>query len=109
MFCFFAGCVFCLSYNVRVQRVKCITIMATCELRGTLKGRDGQSSLFTVKVENNLKSMITGVQKLNTEISGVLTELVLKERGNEKGDVQPNGKSCTKFTSNISWLITLAM
>ncbi|KAL2082010.1 hypothetical protein ACEWY4_021828 [Coilia grayii] len=64
--------------------------MATCELRGTLKGRDGQSSLFTVKIENNLKSMITGVRKLNADISDVLTDLVLKERGNEKGDIQPN-------------------
>ncbi|PWS21068.1 hypothetical protein DKP78_25535, partial [Enterococcus faecium] len=60
----------------------------TCELRGTLKYRDGSTNEFTVKTENNLKSMITGVKKLNADISGVLTDLVLKEKGNDKGGVQ---------------------
>merc|ERR1712071_237909 len=63
-------------------------IMATCELRGTLKYRDGQTNEFTVKTDKTLKSMITGIKTLNVDISGVLTDLVLKERGNNKGDIQ---------------------
>lgn len=71
--------------------------MATCELRGTLKYRDGDTNEFTVKTENNLKSIITGVKKLSADISGVLTDLVLKERGNDKGDVQVDGKTGTNY------------
>nr|XP_055042494.1 uncharacterized protein si:dkeyp-55f12.3 [Misgurnus anguillicaudatus] len=64
--------------------------MAMCELRGELKYRDGHTNQFTVKVDDNLKSMITGIKKLNADISEVLTVLVEQEKsstGNSKEDV----------------------
>ncbi|XP_051510897.1 uncharacterized protein si:dkeyp-55f12.3 [Myxocyprinus asiaticus] len=64
--------------------------MATCELKGELKYRDGQTNQFAVKVDDNLKSVITGIKKINEDISVVLTALVEQEKGstgNCKGDV----------------------
>ncbi|XP_035380260.1 uncharacterized protein si:dkeyp-55f12.3 [Electrophorus electricus] len=55
--------------------------MATCELKGELKYRDGQTNKFAVKSDNNLKSIIIGVKKLHSEISEVLTSLVEQEKG----------------------------
>ncbi|XP_056621050.1 uncharacterized protein si:dkeyp-55f12.3 [Triplophysa dalaica] len=55
--------------------------MATCELKGELKYRDGQTNQFTVKVDDNLKSMISGIKKLSADISDVLTVLVEQEKG----------------------------
>uniref|UniRef100_A0A8C2Q399 Si:dkeyp-55f12.3 n=1 Tax=Cyprinus carpio TaxID=7962 RepID=A0A8C2Q399_CYPCA len=55
--------------------------MAACELNGELKYRDGQTNQFTVQVDGSLKSMITGIKKLNADISEVLTALVEQERG----------------------------
>ncbi|XP_036406555.1 uncharacterized protein si:dkeyp-55f12.3 [Megalops cyprinoides] len=63
--------------------------MAACEVRGELKYRDGQTKEFVVKAENNLKSVLAGVQKISADVSEVLTELVLQEKGtaeNGKGD-----------------------
>lgn len=91
--------------NVIVERLKFIGIMATCELRGALKYRDGQTKAFTVKTEKNLTSMIIGIKKLNADISGVLTDLVLKERGNNKGDIQVDGKTGTYY---LQLVLTLA-
>ncbi|KAB5540127.1 hypothetical protein PHYPO_G00097750 [Pangasianodon hypophthalmus] len=51
-----------------------------CALKGELKGKDGRTSKFTVEAENNLKSLIEGVKKINSEISVVLTELVEEEK-----------------------------
>ncbi|KAJ8356303.1 hypothetical protein SKAU_G00190970 [Synaphobranchus kaupii] len=65
--------------------------MAACELRGELKYRDGEKKEFVVKTENNLKNILSGVQKMNADVSAVLTELVLREKGsveNGKGDIQ---------------------
>lgn len=59
----------------------CIYNMAACELKGELKSRDGQTNQFAVQVDGDLKSMITGVKKLNADISVVLTALVEHERG----------------------------
>uniref|UniRef100_A0A673K2J5 Si:dkeyp-55f12.3 n=1 Tax=Sinocyclocheilus rhinocerous TaxID=307959 RepID=A0A673K2J5_9TELE len=59
----------------------CTCNMAACELKGELKYRDGQTNQFTVQVDGNLKSMITGIKKLNADISEVLTALVEQERG----------------------------
>ncbi|KAK2864386.1 hypothetical protein Q7C36_003540 [Tachysurus vachellii] len=47
-----------------------------CTLKGELKYKDGRTTKFTVEAENNLKSIIEGVKKINSEISVVLTELV---------------------------------
>ncbi|XP_057208373.1 uncharacterized protein si:dkeyp-55f12.3 [Triplophysa rosa] len=55
--------------------------MATCELKGELKYRDGRTNQFTVKVDDNLKSMISGIKKLSADISDVLTVLVEQEKG----------------------------
>ncbi|KAI4899338.1 hypothetical protein NFI96_014588 [Prochilodus magdalenae] len=64
--------------------------MAACELKGELKYRDGETKKITVKAENNLKSIISSVKKLNSDISEVLTSLVEQEKcltGNgNKGD-----------------------
>uniref|UniRef100_A0A671QUW3 Si:dkeyp-55f12.3 n=1 Tax=Sinocyclocheilus anshuiensis TaxID=1608454 RepID=A0A671QUW3_9TELE len=66
--------------------------MAACELKGELKYRDGQTNRqFTVQVDGNLKSMITGIKKLNADISEVLTALVEQERGsveNKRGSAE---------------------
>ncbi|MCI4389754.1 hypothetical protein PGIGA_G00102120 [Pangasianodon gigas] len=51
-----------------------------CALKGELKCKDGRTSKFTVEAENNLKSLIEGVKKINSEISVVLTELVEEEK-----------------------------
>ncbi|KAG9344866.1 hypothetical protein JZ751_010557 [Albula glossodonta] len=62
--------------------------MAACELRGELKYRDGETKEFVIKAENNLKSILAGVQKMSKDASEVLTELVLQEKGsvgNDKG------------------------
>ncbi|KAJ8269916.1 hypothetical protein GJAV_G00108230 [Gymnothorax javanicus] len=65
--------------------------MAACELRGELKYRDGEKKEFVVKTENSLKDIIAGVHEMNADVSAVLTELVLREKGsvkNGKGDMQ---------------------
>ncbi|KAK2884222.1 hypothetical protein QQF64_015918 [Cirrhinus molitorella] len=60
--------------------------MAACELKGELKYRDGQTNQFTVQVDGNLKSVITGIKKLNADISEVLTALVDQERGSTENN-----------------------
>ncbi|CAM4693476.1 unnamed protein product [Leuciscus chuanchicus] len=55
--------------------------MAACELNGELKYRDGQTNQFTVQVDGDLKSLLTGIKKLNADISVVLTALVEQEKG----------------------------
>jgi len=55
--------------------------MAACELKGELKYRDGQTNQFTVQVDGDLKSLLTGVKKLNADVSVVLTALVEQEKG----------------------------
>ncbi|CAJ1077858.1 EKC/KEOPS complex subunit GON7-like [Xyrichtys novacula] len=42
--------------------------------------RDGQKENISVKVENNLKSLIGGIHELNTNVSRLLTELVEQEK-----------------------------
>ncbi|XP_038823909.1 uncharacterized protein si:dkeyp-55f12.3 [Salvelinus namaycush] len=65
--------------------------MAATEIRGELKYRDGLKKEIIVKTENNLTSMIVGIKKLNADVSGLLTDLVVQEQfcgGNDKGDLQ---------------------
>lgn len=66
--------------------------MATCELKGELKYRDGQTNQFTVKVDDNLKSMISGIKKLSADISDVLTVLVEQEKGSTGNIKDADGK-----------------
>lgn len=66
--------------------------MATCELKGELKYRDGQTNQFTVKVDDNLKSMISGIKKLSADISDVLTVLVEQEKGSTGNITVADGK-----------------
>ncbi|TRY57000.1 hypothetical protein DNTS_023917 [Danionella cerebrum] len=61
--------------------------MATCELKGELKNRDGHTNKFTVQVDANLKSIVSGIKTLNADISRVLTVLVEQEKGSGR-----NGK-----------------
>ncbi|XP_066533730.1 EKC/KEOPS complex subunit GON7 [Hoplias malabaricus] len=65
--------------------------MAECELRGELRYRDGETRRFTAKTENNLKSIIGSVKKLNSEISEVLTSLVEQERAGATGSRKDGG------------------
>lgn len=49
-----------------------------------LRFRDGQREKISVKVENNLTSLIKGVHELNANVSRLLSELV--EREKTRGD-----------------------
>ncbi|XP_069049441.1 EKC/KEOPS complex subunit GON7 [Lepisosteus oculatus] len=65
--------------------------MAVCELRGDLKFRDGSTKEFVVKAENNLKSVLSGLQKIRTEVSDVLSDLVSQEKGVTVNSQADNG------------------
>lgn len=49
-----------------------------------LKFRDGQSEKISVKVQTNLSSLLSGIHELNANVSGLLSELV--EREKTRGD-----------------------
>ncbi|XP_072553431.1 uncharacterized protein [Salminus brasiliensis] len=69
--------------------------MAACELKGELKYRDGQTKTFTVRTENNLKSVISSVKKLSSDVSEVLTSLVEQEKcltASGNGDSRVDGE-----------------
>ncbi|XP_037607153.1 uncharacterized protein si:dkeyp-55f12.3 [Sebastes umbrosus] len=51
-----------------------------------LRLRDGQKEKISVKVENNLSSLISGVQELNGNVSRLLSELVEQEK--TRGDCE---------------------
>lgn len=70
-------------------------------VKGELKYKDGRTSKFTVETENNLKSIIEGVKKINSEISVVLTELVEEEKSlnAERGECRAHGELTTKRVS----------
>lgn len=63
-------------------------------LKGKLKCKDGSTNTFTVEVGNNLKSIIEGVKKMNSEISVVLTERVEEEKSvnAERGEGRTRGE-----------------
>ncbi|XP_065820279.1 uncharacterized protein si:dkeyp-55f12.3 [Labrus bergylta] len=84
-------------------------------VRAELMYRDGQREKLSVKVENNLNSLINGIQELNVNVSRILSELVEREKvggvcaeGEEeddsdeddepeeppKSEVQPPAKRC---------------
>lgn len=65
-----------------------------CALKGELKCKDGRTSTFTVEAENNLKSIIEGVKKINSDMSVVLTELVHEEKSSraDKGEGRVHGE-----------------
>lgn len=87
-------------FKLRVFLVKSGNLVSVCsfnmaarELRGELKYRDGQTNQFTAQVDGNLKSIISGIKKINGDISEALTALVEQEKdstGNGRKDV--NGK-----------------
>uniref|UniRef100_A0A8C2WTU6 Uncharacterized protein n=1 Tax=Cyclopterus lumpus TaxID=8103 RepID=A0A8C2WTU6_CYCLU len=76
--------------------------MATEAVVAELRFRDGLRKKITVKVENNLSSLISGVQELNTNVSRLLSELVELESTCGQGeacddapqssDIQPPAK-----------------
>ncbi|KAM4522557.1 uncharacterized protein PAE49_002215 [Odontesthes bonariensis] len=53
--------------------------MAAAAVRGELRLRDGQTRNISVPVENNLKSLITGLHELNGNVAQLLNELVERE------------------------------
>lgn len=80
-------------FKLRVFLVKsgnlvtlCSFNMAACELKGELKYRDGQTNQFTAQVDGNLKSIISGIKKINGDISEALTTLVEQEKGSTGND-----------------------
>lgn len=66
-------------------------------LRGELKYRDGVKKEIILKIDNNLTSMVTGIKKLNEDVSGLLTELVEQEKrcggGNSRGVETDDGET----------------
>ncbi|KAL7388302.1 hypothetical protein ABVT39_010990 [Epinephelus coioides] len=54
--------------------------MADVAVLAELRFRDGQREKISVKVENNLHSLINGIQELNTNVSRLLSELVEREK-----------------------------
>uniref|UniRef100_A0A672P9W2 Si:dkeyp-55f12.3 n=1 Tax=Sinocyclocheilus grahami TaxID=75366 RepID=A0A672P9W2_SINGR len=81
--------------------------MAACELKGELKYRDGRTSQFTVQADGNLKSVITGIKKLNADISEVLTALVEQERDEvlQTQEKSPSGYFPELLTSTVVSLL----
>ncbi|OCT65063.1 EKC/KEOPS complex subunit GON7 [Xenopus laevis] len=51
------------------------------ELSAELSNRDGSSRPFQVRCERTLKGLANGLEQLKGEVSAVLTELVLQEKG----------------------------
>lgn len=45
-----------------------------------LRFRDGQRQNISVKVENNLRSLINGINELNANVSHLLSQLVEREK-----------------------------
>uniref|UniRef100_A0A3Q3EVV4 Uncharacterized protein n=1 Tax=Labrus bergylta TaxID=56723 RepID=A0A3Q3EVV4_9LABR len=60
-------------------------------VRAELMYRDGQREKLSVKVENNLNSLINGIQELNVNVSRILSELVEREK---VGGVCAEGELC---------------
>ncbi|XP_075469221.1 EKC/KEOPS complex subunit GON7 [Ascaphus truei] len=55
------------------------------ELRAELSGRDGTRRPFQVTCERTLQGMVSGLEQLKREVSAVLSELVLQEKGERRG------------------------
>ncbi|GAA6230896.1 uncharacterized protein si:dkeyp-55f12.3 [Lates japonicus] len=58
--------------------------MADVAVLAELKFRDGQRQKICVQIENNLSSLIRGVNELNANVAQLLSELV--EREKSRGD-----------------------
>ncbi|XP_034555824.1 uncharacterized protein si:dkeyp-55f12.3 [Notolabrus celidotus] len=54
--------------------------MAPVAVRAELVYRDGQREKVSVKVENTLSSLISGIHELNVNVSRLLSELVEQEK-----------------------------
>ncbi|KAL4641848.1 hypothetical protein GN956_G10482 [Arapaima gigas] len=55
--------------------------MAACELHAELKYRDGRTKEVVVSCEKNLQSVLSAVRAVNADVSALLTELVVQEKG----------------------------
>lgn len=73
------------------------TKMAAAALLAELKFRDGVKEQISVNVENNLRSLIAAVQKLNASTSRLLSELVLQEKS--QGDFA-QGRCATSLSAS---------
>ncbi|KAK9532062.1 hypothetical protein VZT92_010427 [Zoarces viviparus] len=54
--------------------------MAAVSVVAELRFRDGQREKISVKVENNLCSLISGLHELNANVSQLLSKLVEREK-----------------------------
>jgi len=66
--------------------------MATEAVVAELRFRDGLREKISVKVDNNLSSLISGVQELNANVSRLLSELVEREHTCGRGETGATGK-----------------
>uniref|UniRef100_A0A3Q3KV56 Uncharacterized protein n=1 Tax=Mastacembelus armatus TaxID=205130 RepID=A0A3Q3KV56_9TELE len=57
--------------------------MASGSVLAVVKFRDGQRQKICVKVENNLTSLINGINELNINVSRLLSEMVDQEKAGE--------------------------
>lgn len=55
--------------------------MAQLSLNAELLLRDGKREKTCVQVQNNLTSLMRGINELNVKVSLLLTELVQREKG----------------------------
>ena len=62
-------------------------------LRGELRYRDGVKKNIDVHIEGNLTSMIVGIKTLREQVSDLLTELTVQEKGSVAGDKEELGSS----------------
>lgn len=79
---------------------------AAAALLAELKFRDGVKEQISVKVENNLTSLIAAVQELNGVASRLLSELV--EREKSRGHTGGSGDNAVSITrASFLWLCDL--
>ncbi|XP_067848043.1 uncharacterized protein si:dkeyp-55f12.3 [Heptranchias perlo] len=51
-----------------------------CEVCGELSYRSGERRHFAVRSQNSIKGILGGVRRLQEQVSGALSELVLEEK-----------------------------
>ena len=66
-------------------------------LRGELRYRDGLKKNIDVHIEGSLTSMIVGIKALREQVSDLLTELTVQEKGSVTGDKEDLGSGGEAF------------
>lgn len=57
-----------------------VELKMAAAVQAELRFRDGLREKVSVNVENNLSSLIGGIRELNTNVSRLLSELVMREK-----------------------------